>query len=227
MKKFLSFALIAMFVATLAGCQSNQEEKIVTIETSMGNIVVKLYNDTPLHRDNFLKLVNEKFYDSLLFHRVINNFMIQGGDPETAGRQKLDYTIPAEFKKKHFHKKGTLSAARLGDNVNKKRESSPSQFYIVEGSVQTDEQLDQIENMIIQMNRAIKNKKTHRFSKAHREVYKTVGGAPHLDSQYTAFGEVVEGMDVVDKISNVQVNRAARPLENVYIIRAYEGQPQK
>ncbi len=229
MKKLLSLAVVALIICLASSCQKQTaEEKIVTIETSMGNIVVKLYNETPIHRDNFLKLVNEKFYDSLLFHRVINKFMIQGGDPNSRnpeGTPPVDKgeRIPAEFNKKLFHKKGALAAAREGDHVNPKRSSSPSQFYIVEGDIQTDESIEQSKQFIIRTNRAIGNKKTHKFSSAQKEVYKTLGGSPHLDSQYTVFGEVLEGMDVVEKISDVAVNKAAKPLENIYIITMYEG----
>ncbi len=162
------------------------DETIVLLKTSMGDMKIKLYNETPLHRDNFIKLVNEKYYDGLLFHRVIKDFMIQGGDPNskdaTAGQQLgmggPGYTIPAEILSQFTHKKGAVAAARMGDQVNPKKESSGSQFYIVHNS----------------------------------------NGTPHLDGAYTVFGEVIEGMDVIDKIANVKTGRADRPVEDVKII---------
>ena len=184
----------------------------VLIETDLGNIVVKLYNETPRHRDNFLKLVNEGFYDGLLFHRVIKNFMIQGGDPKSKDAQPgqmlgdggLPYTVPAEFVKGLFHKKGSLAAARQGDNVNPNKESSSCQFYIVQGNVWNPNQLKMME---YQMQK--------HFSPEQIEAYTTIGGTPHLDGDYTVFGEVVEGLDVVDKIAAVQCGQFDRPVKDV------------
>lgn len=184
----------------------------VLIETDLGNITVKLYNETPRHRDNFLKLVNDGFYDDLLFHRVIKNFMIQGGDPKSKDAQPgqmlgdggLPYTVPAEFVPTLFHKKGALAAARQGDNVNPNKESSSCQFYIVQGNVW---QLNQLKMMEYQMQK--------HFSQAQIDAYTTIGGTPHLDGDYTVFGEVVEGLDVVDKIAAVQCGQFDRPVKDV------------
>jgi cyclophilin family peptidyl-prolyl cis-trans isomerase len=174
-----------------------------------------------LHRDNFLRLVKSHYYDGVLFHRVIKNFMIQGGDPESKnakagqplGNGGPSYTIPAEFRVTLFHKKGVLAAAREGDNVNPEKKSSGSQFYIVQGKKFTDGALDTLE-------RVRRNGK--KLPEAHRQVYKTVGGTPHLDENYTVYGEVVKGLDVVDAIAAVQTSRdpADRPVEDVKIIRA-------
>ena len=184
----------------------------VLIETDLGNIKVRLYNETPRHRDNFLKLVNEGFYDGLLFHRVIKNFMIQGGDPKSKEAQPgqmlgdggLPYTIPAEFNSSLFHKKGALAAARQGDNVNPNKESSSCQFYIVQGNVWQPNQLKMMEYQL-----------QKHFSQAQVEAYTTVGGTPHLDGDYTVFGEVIEGLDVVDKIAAVQCGQFDRPVKDI------------
>jgi Peptidyl-prolyl cis-trans isomerase (rotamase) - cyclophilin family len=194
----------------------------VELQTTMGNIVLRLNDSTPLHRDNFLKLVKSGFYDSVLFHRVINHFMIQSGDPESRhatagiplGNGGPDYTIPAEFRTDLFHKKGALAAARMGDDVNPKQESSGSQFYIVQGKKFTDAGLDSIETYRL---------KGVKLPAVHREVYKTIGGTPHLDQHYTVFGEVVSGMDVLDAIAAVPTSKGAdrdRPLQDVRIIKA-------
>jgi peptidyl-prolyl cis-trans isomerase B (cyclophilin B) len=190
----------------------DQKEYKVLISTEYGDMVVILYNETPLHRDNFLKLAKEGFYDGTIFHRVIRNFMIQGGDPETrnavAGAQYGNggppYTIPAEFNKKYFHKKGALAAARTGDNMNPKKESSGSQFYIVQGQVLTFEQLTSIETR----NRI-------KFSPEQKQAYTTVGGTPFLDQSYTVFGEVVSGLEVIDKIAAVRTLPGDRPEKDV------------
>lgn len=189
-----------------------EESSYVLIETDFGNITVRLYNETPRHRDNFLKLVKEGFYDGLLFHRVIKNFMIQGGDPKSKDAQPgqmlgdggLPYTVPAEFVPTLFHKKGALAAARQGDNVNPNKESSSCQFYIVQGNVWNANQLKMME---YQMQK--------HFSQAQIDAYTTVGGTPHLDGDYTVFGEVVEGLDVVDKIAAVQCGQFDRPVKDV------------
>ena len=189
-----------------------EESSYVLIETDFGNITVRLYNETPRHRDNFLKLVNDGFYDGLLFHRVIKNFMIQGGDPKSKDAQPgqmlgdggLTYTVPAEFVPTLFHKKGALAAARQGDNVNPNKESSSCQFYIVQGNVWN---LNQLKMMEYQMQK--------HFSQAQIDAYTTVGGTPHLDGDYTVFGEVVEGLEVVDKIAAVQCGQFDRPVKDV------------
>lgn len=209
----ISFLIALMIITAMAFAQSTK----VLIETSMGNITIMLYDETPLHRDNFIKLVESNFYDSILFHRVINNFMIQAGDPTSKnaapdvllGDSDTDYTIPAEFDyPKYYHKKGALAAARTGDDENPERRSSGSQFYIVQGRTFTDEKLDKYEaHLGIKMPAEI------------REYYKTVGGTPHLDTQYTVFGEVLEGMDVVNEIAAVETNKDDRPLVDVRILK--------
>lgn len=169
---------------------------LVTITTELGIITVKLYDKTPLHKANFLKLAESGEMNGSIFHRVINNFMIQGGGaPGTNGSQSIGSTIPAEFIPDYFHKKGALCAARMGDQVNPKKESSGSQFYIVHGRVSSNADLDVME----------KRSRT-KYTEAQRRAYTTVGGTPHLDGGYTVFGEVVEGMEVVDKIAVVAVN---------------------
>ena len=191
---------------------AQEEVHMVKITTGFGDIILKLYNETPLHRDNFLKLVEEDFYDGLLFHRVIQDFMIQGGDPasrdaapdEALGNGGPGYTIPAEIVAGLFHKKGALAAARLGDRINPERASSGSQFYIVQGKVWTPEELDMMEQQ-----------RGLTFSPEQRQVYTTIGGTPHLDGFYSVFGEVVEGLDVVDKIAAVQTGAADRPVQDV------------
>ena len=255
-------ALIIFFSCSTSKKMENKEQ-LVLIETSLGNIKVKLYNQTPLHRDNFIKLVKEKYYDGVLFHRIIDNFMIQAGEPNSRNAKKgktlgvgdVDYTIPAEIIPELFHKKGALAAARQGDQVNPEKRSSGSQFYIVEGQTFTDEEFDQLENRINSMtkqatffkfveeekNNAMDNDSVFDYSKIqqaaalrteeffantepykispeNREVYKTIGGTPHLDQNYTIFGEVVEGLEVVEKISSVKTDEDDRPVEDVRII---------
>ena len=186
----------------------------VLFKTTFGDITVALYDDTPQHKANFIKLVNDKFYDGVLFHRIIKGFMIQGGDPNSktakAGQRLGDgdvgYTIPAEFKENHFHKKGALCAARQGDQVNPKKASSGSQFYIVQGTVFDDKKLDYYEERLGKI-----------FSATQRQAYKTVGGTPHLDGDYTVFGEVTEGLEIVDKIAAVKTGYMDVPVEPVVI----------
>ncbi len=186
----------------------------VKLTTDSGVIVLRLYNQTPLHRDNFLKLVKQHYFDSLLFHRVIKNFMIQGGDPDSKnakpgillGNGGPSYTIPAEFDTSLFHKKGVLAAAREGDNVNPKKASSGSQFYIVQGKKFTDAGLDSVETFRL---------KGRKLPLSYREVYKTIGGAPHLDMNYTVFGEVESGLEVVDKIASAARDSNNRPLNDI------------
>jgi peptidyl-prolyl cis-trans isomerase B (cyclophilin B) len=189
----------------------------VLLKTTFGDITIALYDDTPAHRDNFQKLVNDKFYDGVLFHRIIKGFMIQGGDPDSKtakpgqrlGSGDVGYTIPAEFVPARFHKRGAVCAARMGDNVNPQKASSGCQFYIVDGTVYDNDKL----NMIAQ-----RTGKT--FSPEQVEAYTTVGGAPFLDGDYTVFGEVIKGMEVVDKIAAQQKDGADRPLEDIKIISA-------
>ncbi len=204
MKKF--FVIMTVIIAGLT-CQAQQKETVVVIETNYGTIKAKLYNDTPLHRDNFIKLVNEGWYNGSPFHRVINNFMIQGGQNKD-GRMDPGYTIPAEFRDNHFHKKGALCAARQGDQVNPKKASSGSQFYIVQGQVFDDQKLALYEERLGKI-----------FSATQRQAYKTVGGTPHLDGDYTVFGEVIEGIEVVDKIARVKTGYMDVPVEPVTITK--------
>lgn len=201
--------------------RKKDRRKDVLIQTNKGDMVIRLSDSTPLHRDNFLKLVKQHYYDSILFHRVIEHFMIQAGDPNSKGAktgQPLgnggpEYKVPAEFRTTLFHKKGVLAAARMGDNVNPEKASSGSQFYIVQGKVYDDKGLDSVE---------INRLKGRKLPLAHREVYKTLGGAPHLDQNYTIFGEVVKGMNVIDSIAasaTSKGNDRDRPLVDVRIER--------
>ena len=240
----------------------------VELETSLGNIVVELYNETPQHRDNFIKLVKEGYYDGVLFHRVIKDFMVQTGDgnSKTAGPNTMlgdgdpGYTIPAEFVyPKYFHKRGALAAARTADQVNPERRSSGSQFYIVTGKIYGSEELkmmtqrmaemrkqdifrrlvnenrdrvealqksqdqaglQELQNELIQLTEAEAAQSPFTMTDEQINAYTTVGGTPHLDGQYTVFGEVIEGMDVVDKIQNVETGQADRPITDVKIIKA-------
>ena len=205
MKKLIIAALILVGL-TCQAQKANEKETVVVIKTSMGTIKAKLYNDTPQHRDNFIKLVNEGWYNGSPFHRVIKQFMIQGGQ-NADGRLDPGYTVPAEFKSNHFHKKGALAAARQPDQVNPKKASSGSQFYIVQGKVYDDKWLDMFENRSGKV-----------LSAKQRQAYKTVGGTPHLDGDYTVFGEVTEGLDVVDKIAAVKTGAMDVPVEPVTII---------
>ncbi len=224
MRKSLIFFSIIFFTnlySTPILAQKNQNKKnnnseiMVKIETTKGIITVKLYNETPLHRDNFVKLVEEKYYDGLLFHRVINSFMIQGGDPDSRnakqgqmlGNGGPDYTIPAEFNSQLIHKKGALAAARTADQVNPEKRSSGSQFYIVQGNVYNDNQLQYFSSQT-----------KRQYTDAQKEIYKTLGGTPHLDGAYTVFGEVVTGLDIIDAIAAVKTDGANRPMEDVKII---------
>ncbi len=189
---------------------------MILLETSLGNIKIELYNDTPVHRDNFIKLVGEGFYDGILFHRVIEGFMVQTGDPESKTATKgarlgsggPGYTLPAEIVPSHFHRRGAVAAARTGDQGNPMRRSSGSQFYIVHGQKTPASTLKQYSRYGFE------------FSQEQLKAYEEIGGAPTLDAQYTVFGEVVEGMDVVDKIATVEKDQADRPTTDVKIIKA-------
>ena len=270
MKKsgYLFAALAVLILGTSSALSTSKKNEMVEIKTSLGDIKVELYEETPQHKSNMIKLVDEGFYDSLLFHRVIKGFMVQTGDPKSKGAKPgamlgmggPGYTVPAEFNSKFIHKKGALSAARLGDQQNPHKASSGSQFYIVQGSVLTDEQLNHIETQRIegyvvllvreylakdenkaerdsvmryQMERNIQKLNViideikakmpeeiaaldkYKYTEEQREIYKTIGGAPHLDFAYTVFGEVVEGLDVIDKIASVETDRADRPVEDI------------
>lgn len=216
MKKFFYF-ILAIVIVSCSVSKKNApvvpaKPVEVKLTTDSGIIILMLYDKTPLHRDNFVKLVKEKFYDSLLFHRVVNNFMIQGGDPGSKkakpgaplGEGSLNYTIPAEFDTSLFHKRGALAAAREGDETNPAKASSSTQFYIVDGQTFTDSQLNRVEE---------KNKIV--IPQNHRELYKTLGGDPFLDMNYTVFGEVRSGMDVVEKIANTPKDENNRPLHDI------------
>jgi peptidyl-prolyl cis-trans isomerase B (cyclophilin B) len=202
-------------VETIAATPS--ANPLVRISTNYGDMVVMLYNETPQHRDNFLKLVNEGFYNDLLFHRCIKNFMIQGGDPNSRGAQPGQqlgmggpgYTVAAEFNKDFIHKKGALSAARQGDMVNPERRSSGSQFYVVQGQKLNDAQLLQTEAYI--------NRKTpgFKYTDAQKEIYRTLGGTAQLDMDYTVFGEVIEGLNIIDSIAAQPTAPGDRPLKDV------------
>ena len=199
--------------------RKNDLKKDVEIITDKGTIIVRLSDSTPLHRDNFLKLVKQAYFDSVLFHRVIKNFMIQGGDPNSKhakaddilGEGGPEYTIPAEFRVSLFHYKGVIAAARDGDDTNPKKASSGSQFYIVQGKKFTDEGLDSVETFRL---------KGRKIPDAQRRVYKTIGGAPHLDQNYTIFGEVIKGLDVVDSIAAEPTSKPYnRPLQDIRILK--------
>lgn len=259
MKK-LVYILILITMATT----NATADKIVDIKTSLGDIKIKLYDDTPIHRDNFLKLVKEGYYDGVLFHRVIKNFMIQTGDPDSKtadstamlGSGSPDYTLEAEIKyPTHFHKRGALAAARTGDQVNPEKRSSGSQFYIVTGEKQSAATLKRLEDKANQSRKqayfnnlakqhmdelmalrqandregfeALRTKLAEETDSAVKDIalpdeirgtYLSEGGTPHLDGEYTVFGEVIEGMETVDKIQNVVTGRADRPKEDIRII---------
>lgn len=258
--------LIFVFMALSAISFGAKKYKLVEIETNLGTIKVRLYENTPKHSENFLRLAKAKHYDSLLFHRVIKDFMIQGGASDSKGAPKgksvgvadPGYTIDAEIQPEYRHVKGALAAARQGDEVNPEKKSSGEQFYIVQGKTYTDAQLDQMErqkliaaknklgaelykplqeehrrylrqgqrqkadSLVNQINAEIEKRfegqNPYHFSPEVRELYKSVGGAPFLDGDYTVFGEVVEGMDIIDKIAAVKTDRNDRPEEDVYII---------
>ncbi len=212
MKKIISGIAIMLVMAFAASAQEKKAgtaDKIVEISTIYGKMKIRLYNETPKHRDNFIKLASEGFYDGLLFHRVINGFMIQGGDPKSKnatpdvmlGGGDVGYKIPAEINDKLIHKKGTLCAARDG---NPEKASSGCQFYIVQGKKLTDQELDGLDN-----NRTVK------YTPEQRTAYKTLGGTAFLDNNYTVYGEVIEGMDVIDKIAAVKTKPGDRPVEDV------------
>ena len=269
MKKKLTTTLTLLLCIAFTNCLFSQEkEKIVEINTEKGTIKVKLYNETPKHRDNFLKLAQEGYFDGTLFHRVIKEFMIQGGDPDSKnaaadvmlGNGGPDYTIPAEINDKFFHKKGALCAARQGDNINPEKASSGSQFYIVQGRKYSASDLASFEQRRNSANTQVaarnffnkeenksyqdrlmrlQNEKNDealkelfaevqpmiekeaeklgifKYSAEQIEAYSTVGGTPHLDGNYTVFGEVIEGLDVIDKIADMPINSANRPTENI------------
>ena len=225
--KYFLFLLLISFAAgcnpKLAnGLRKKDLKKDVELTTTKGVIVLRLSDSTPQHRDNFLKLVKQKYYDSIIFHRVIKNFMIQAGDPDSKqaksgqqlGNGGPNYTVPAEFVPSFFHKKGVLAAARKGDAANPQKASSGSQFYIVQGRIFTDAGLDSVETYRLN---------GRKLPPDHRAVYKTIGGSPHLDQNYTIFGEVVSGLNVVDSIAVTPTagdQGGNRPLTDIRIIKA-------
>ena len=272
MKSFISILMLVLVVAVSCSAKTFGKKKVkskyVLIETIYGDMKVKLYNETPLHRDNFIKLVEDNFYDSTLFHRVIKDFMVQGGDPDSKGAQPGNmlgqggpgYKIDAEITSSLYHKKGALSAARQGDQANPKKRSSGSQFYVVQGTVFSLEQLAQMEEKVnapkkqkffgeyiskpennslkIKLDSLNREKEYDQLYKEvelvfeqhkpqmdsldlfyytdqQKEIYSTIGGTPHLDQNYTVFGEVVEGLNVIDSIANVKVDRNSRPLSDI------------
>ena len=221
--------ILSVFIIQISYAFTQQDVKLkrkdrrrdIELITTQGEIILRLSDSTPLHRDNFLRLVKSHYFDSVLFHRVIRNFMIQSGDPlskhakpgDPLGNGGPDYTVPSEFRVTLFHKKGVLAAAREGDNVNPQKASSASQFYIVQGKVFTDAGLDSVETFRLH---------GRKIPSYQREVYKTEGGSPHLDQNYTVFGEVIKGLDVVDKIASVPTSTGIdrdRPLDDVRILR--------
>lgn len=211
MKKLFTLAFLLLTITAFAKGPKNQ---YVRIKTAYGSCIIRLYNQTPQHRDNFIKLAKKGFYNGTLFHRVIQNFMIQGGDPDSRDTSKnkpgaelgngdVGYTVPAEFRDSLFHKRGVLAAAR-DDNPTKA--SSGCQFYIVEGKRFSDGKLDTLENTRL---------KGRKIPTWEREYYKSVGGAPHLDQNYTVYGEVVSGIDMVDRIAAVKTDKNDRPKEDI------------
>ena len=189
-----------------------EKQTMVLISTSMGDMKAVLYNETPAHRDNFIKLAKEGYFNGLLFHRVIDGFIVQGGDPDSKNAPKgkqlgqggPSYTIPAEFNQSLIHKKGALAAARMGDNVNPQKASSGSQFDITQGKSYSAAEL---QNMEMRMGK--------KLNQTQRDAYTSVGGVPFLDFEYTVFGEVIEGLEVIDKIAKAQKDRSDRPLEDI------------
>lgn len=265
MNIILKKSLLLPVLLFLISCSTpaGNENTIITINTTLGDIKIKLYDGTPLHRDNIIKLINSGFYDGVTFHRVIKDFMIQTGDPESKSGKNVNlpdsiktYTIPAEFNKQYYHKKGALAAARQGNDINPEMRSSGTQFYIVQGEKYTDSDLNTTEqriNSVIKQglfDRLIKETSdsvrlsgttltygqiqeiasvkmfdyltTHpdyTISSAQRSVYKSLGGTPRLDGSYTVFGEVIEGLDVVDKIASVNTDAGDKPVIDVKIFK--------
>jgi peptidyl-prolyl cis-trans isomerase B (cyclophilin B) len=189
--------------SVMATTAQNKAETVILIKTEYGNITAKLYNDTPKHRDNFIKLVKQGWYTGSPFHRVINNFMIQGGG-NAAGKSDPGYQIDAEFNSKYIHKKGALAAARMPDQVNPDKKSSGSQFYLVQGQ--------KFDEKTLQMMSA---RSGFKYTPQQMRVYAEVGGTPHLDGGYTVFGEVIDGFDVIDKIAAVKTGSGDKPVKDV------------
>jgi len=200
MKKAIVILMIGIF---FGGMSYAQNETMFVIHTDYGDITGMLYNDTPGHRDNFIKLIKEGWFNGSTFHRVIQDFMIQGGGKD-GGNVDIGYTIPAEFSPERIHKKGALAAARQGDGVNPEKRSSGSQFYLVQGTVISDAELD-----------ALEMRKNCKWTEEQRNLYKTIGGVAFLDFEYVVFGEVIDGLDVIDKIAAVQTGYRDKPIKDV------------
>lgn len=273
MKKILLLVLISTSAITMTSCANNLskkgEETKVKLTTTEGDIVVKLYDETPLHRDNFIKLVSDGFYNGVLFHRVIADFMIQTGDPlsktaqqgQSLGTGDVGYKTPAEIVyPQYYHKRGALAAARQGDQVNPQRESSGCQFYIVWGQVLPESQISSLEknlyhkqearlfqeqatlheeaikkyrmernqekldelrdSILVDVHKKLEENPTYKLTEQQRKDYTTIGGTPHLDNEYTVFGEVLEGLNVVEKIAATKTGAMDRPEEDIKIIKA-------
>jgi len=228
-KKALFLIPLGLLLALSIRAQDALPRQQVMLETDSGNILIELYNETPLHRDNFLKNVREKVYDGVLFHRVISSFMIQTGDTlsrhaapgQLLGDTPEDHKVPAEIRfPELFHKRGSVAAAREPDEVNPNFESSQFQFYIVWGRRMSDMMLDKAQDRLDDATDG-----RVKLSPELREAYQRIGGTPHLDGQYTVFGQVVEGLDVVDRIQWVETDANARPLVDIKVNRAYVVEP--
>jgi peptidylprolyl isomerase len=265
MNIFLKKALPLIFFITIASCSvtGSNENTIILIQTTSGDIKIKLYDNTPVHRDNFIKLVNSGFYEGISFHRIIKDFMIQAGDPlsktgsfTTQNDTLKTYTLPAEFNNMNFHKKGAIAAARQGSDINPELRSSGTQFYIVQGVKFTDEELNLAETRInsnlkqdlfnkflketgdsvrasgksvsageiqeiasVKMFEYLTTSKEYKIPADHRNIYKSIGGTPRLDNTYTVFGEVIGGIEIIDKIASVQTDANDKPLSDVKILK--------
>lgn len=281
MNKVFSFLTLLFLIGMMTSCaQSKKNDYVVTIKTKYGDMVAILYDETPKHKENFIKLAKDKFYDSLIFHRVIEGFMIQGGDPDSRnaqpgaalGRGGPGYTVDAEINPKFFHEKGALSAARLGDQMNPKKASSGSQFYIVQGNTMSEQEVTQLEEniryqrknnalrellqdpkyadlrtSIIQKQQAgdaqwlndfflnadtliQKEKPDYKlfsFSPEQKAAYTKVGGAPHLDGDYTVFGKVIKGLEIIDKIAAQPKGPGDRPMDDIHMVVTVEEMSKK
>ena len=271
MKRLFLYAVVAIFSVSCA----TDKDYLITIKTDYGDMKAILYDETPKHKENFIKLAKDGYFDSTLFHRVIKEFMIQGGDPNSKntepgtrlGNGGPGYTIPAEFNKDLFHVKGALSAARQGDRVNPEKESSGSQFYIVQGKKWTREELltdqeklnqavqqligrgdqDSVRQMLMRIyqtdgpeayGKKIMEMKDYvaeimqvnlvkSVPEERLQAYTTIGGTPHLDDQYTVFGKVIAGLEIIDKIAEQPTDRMDRPAENIMMLMEVEELPKK
>jgi cyclophilin family peptidyl-prolyl cis-trans isomerase len=265
MNLYIKKSVLLLSLLSIISCTApaGKENTTVTIKTTMGDIKIKLYDATPLHRDNFIRLINSGFYDGISFHRIIRNFMIQAGDPATkTGSSKnlpdslKTYTIASEFNAQYFHRKGALAAARQSNDVNPEMRSSGTQFYIVQGVKLSDDELNLSERQInsnikqsrftsllkettdslrsagktmtdgeiqelasVKMFQYLTAYKEYKISEEQRTVYKTIGGTPRLDGTYTIFGEVIEGLDIIDRIANVETDNNDKPVNDIKIIK--------